>query len=221
MRQKILNFRFSENTDFFVSPKNTIAFNLIQSWPNWNSQISYIYGPSKCGKTLISYLWKKKSNAIFLDEKKLKNFIKNEIDIDEIKNKNWIIDGIDDLIEKNYDEKVLNLVNIILSTKNSFILVTSKNPPKFLSTKIKDLLSRLSSSIVVEVFQPDNELLSKIIEKYLNDRSISISDKSLQYLVLRIERSYEKALDIAKKIDKQSLEAHSKINYKFLKKLID
>ena len=71
------------------------------------------------------------------------------------------------------------------------------------------------------MFQPDNELLSKIIEKYLNDRSISISDKSLQYLVLRIERSYEKALDIAKKIDKQSLEAHSKINYKFLKKLID
>ena len=74
----------------------------------------------------------KKSNAIFLDEKKLKNFIKNEIDIDEIKNRNWIIDGIDDLIEK-YDEKVLNLVNIILSTKNSFILVTSKNPPKFLN----------------------------------------------------------------------------------------
>ena len=71
------------------------------------------------------------------------------------------------------------------------------------------------------MFQPDNELLSKIIEKYLNDRSISISDKSLQYLVLRIERSYEKALDIAKKIDKKSLEAHSKINYKFLKKLID
>ena len=48
--------------------------------------------------------------------------------------------------------------------QNSFILVTSKNPPKFLSTKIKDLLSRLSSSIVVEVFQPDNELLSKIIK---------------------------------------------------------
>ena len=96
--------------------------------------------------------------------------------------------------------------------------MTSKKPPKFLSTKIKDLLSRLSSSTVVEVFQPDNELLCKIIEKYLNDRSVLISKKNLNYLVLRIERSYVQALKIAQKIDEQSLENHSNINYKFLKK---
>ena len=50
---------------------------------------------------------------------------------------------------------------------------------------------------------------------------ISINKKNLDYIILRIERSYEKALEIAKKIDRQSLESHAKINYKFLKKLID
>ena len=218
MKQNILNFKFSKNRDFFVSPKNVIAFNLIQSWPNWNENISYIYGPDKCGKTLITSLWKKKSNAIILDEEKLKSFVKNQIDLDEIKSKNWIIDNLDDYLENDYDEKILNLINIIKTTKDSFILVTSKKPPKFLSTKIKDLLSRLSSSTVVEVFQPDNELLCKIIEKYLNDRSVLISKKNLNYLVLRIERSYVQALKIAQKIDEQSLENHSNINYKFLKK---
>ncbi len=221
MKQNVLKFKFSENRDFFVSPKNSIAFHLINNWPNWNGQIVYIYGPEKCGKTLISSLWKKKSNALFLDEKKLINFIKNDIDLDEVKQKNWIIDDIDNFLKKNYDEKILNLINIILATKDSFVLVTSQTPPKFLNTKIKDLLSRLSSSMVIEVFQPDNELLCKIIEKYLQDRSISISKKSLDYLVLRIERSYQKALEIAKKIDKESLETHSNINYKFLKKFLD
>ena len=166
-------------------------------------------------------MWKKKSNAIILDEEKLKSFVKNQIDLDEIKSKNWIIDNLDDYLENDYDEKILNLINIIKTTKDSFILVTSKKPPKFLSTKIKDLLSRLSSSTVVEVFQPDNELLCKIIEKYLNDRSVLISKKNLNYLVLRIERSYVQALKIAQKIDEQSLENHSNINYKFLKKIID
>ena len=168
---------------------------------------------------MISNLWKKKSGAVFLDESKLKDFTKNGMNIDEIYRKNWIIDNID-LFIQNYDEKILNLINIILAKKVSFILITSKTPPKFLETRIKDLLSRLSSSFVIEVFQPDNDLLCKIIEKYLNERSISISKKSLHYLALRIERSYEQALDIAKKIDDQSLETHSKINYKFLKNLI-
>ena len=76
MRQKILNFRFSENTDFFVSPKNTIAFNLIQSWPNWNSQISYIYGPSKCGKTLIKLFMEKNLMQYFSMKKNLKILLK-------------------------------------------------------------------------------------------------------------------------------------------------
>ena len=221
MKQNILNFKFSQNRDFFISPKNEIAFNMVQKWPNWNSQLIYIYGPDKCGKTLISNLWKKKSKAIFLDEIKLNGFKKNNIDIEDIKNQNWIIDDIEYFIKKGYDEKILNLINIILSVKNSFILITSKIPPKFLSTQIADLLSRLSSSLVIEVFQPDNELLSRIIEKYLNERSISINKKNLDYIILRIERSYEKALEIAKKIDRQSLESHAKINYKFLKKLID
>ena len=221
MKQNILNFKFSQNRDFFISPKNEIAFNMVQKWPNWNSQLIYIYGPHKCGKTLISSLWKKKSKAILLDDIKLNGFIKNNIDIEDIKNQNWIIDDIEYFIKKGYDEKILNLINITLSVKDSFILITSKIPPKFLCTQIADLLSRLSSSLVIEVFQPDNELLSRIIKKYLNERSISINKKSLDYIILRIERSYEKALEVAKKIDKQSLESHAKINYKFLKKLID
>ena len=50
MKQNILNFKFSKNRDFFISPKNEIAFNMVQKWPNWNSQLIYIYGPDKWEK---------------------------------------------------------------------------------------------------------------------------------------------------------------------------
>ena len=50
MKQNVLNFKFSQNRDFFVSPKNEIAFNLIQKWPYWTSQLTYIYGPENAEK---------------------------------------------------------------------------------------------------------------------------------------------------------------------------
>ena len=46
-------------------------------------------------------------------------------------------------------------------------MTSKKVPPKFLNCELKDLSSRLSSSLVVEVNEPDNELLFQIIEKYL------------------------------------------------------
>jgi len=222
MKQEILKFQFLEyNKDFFVSPKNKMAFDYVQKWPRWNSKVTYVYGPEKCGKTLVSQIWAEKSDAIFLDEKILGEFFSNKVHIEDVKNRNWIIDNVEFFFKKKFDEKILNLINIISTSKNSFILVTSKFPPKFLETNIKDLLSRLSSSFVIQVFEPDNELLCKIIKKYLNDRSITISKKSLDFLALRIERSYKTALEIARKIDNLSMESHSTINYNFLRSLID
>ena len=44
-----------------------------------------------------------KKSAVFLDESKLKDFVKNGMNIDEIYRKNWIIDI--DLFIQSYDEK--------------------------------------------------------------------------------------------------------------------
>ena len=221
MQQEILNFKFSNKQNFFVSPKNYLAFNLINSWPNWKNQCSFLYGPKMCGKTTLCNIWKKKSKAFFLDEKKISNFFLKKENYKKIHQYNWIIDDIDLLIGKKNNEKLLNLINILLEERKSFLLMTSKSPPKFLNCELKDLSSRLSSSLVVEVNEPDNELLFQIIEKYLNSRSIKIDKKNIDYLTNRIERSYKNALKIATEIDKRSLEKHSNINYSFLKRIIN
>ena len=87
MKQEILNFQFLEyNKDFFVSPKNKMAFDYVQKWPKWNAKVTYVYGPEKCGKTLFSQMWADKSDAIFLDEKVLGEFASNKVQIEDIKN---------------------------------------------------------------------------------------------------------------------------------------
>ena len=48
---------------------------------------------------------------------------------------------------------------------------------------------------------------------------IKIDKKKIDYLTNRIERSYQFAIKIAKKIDSKSLESHSNISLRFLKKI--
>ena len=65
-------FKFENKKDFYVTSKNSLAFDLIQKWPNWNNQFFFLYGPTKCGKTTICKIWQKKSKAIFLNKKNRK-----------------------------------------------------------------------------------------------------------------------------------------------------
>ena len=222
MKQEILNFKFDNKKDFFVTSKNALAFDLIKRWPHWNNQIFFLYGPSKCGKTSLSKIWQKNSNAYFLTEKKINDIFSGKTDLDSIHDYNWVIDNIDLFIgKKNNDTKVLNLINILQEKKKSYLLMTSRIPPKNLPTKIDDLISRVSVSLVVKVYEPDNLLLAQIIKKYLEEREIQIDKKKLNYLTNRIERSYKFAIRTAKKIDKESMETHSQISLGFLKKILE
>ena len=221
MKQDVFNFKFESNKDFYVTSKNSLAFDLIQKWPNWNNQFFFLYGPTKCGKSTICKIWQKKSNAVLLNTKKIEQFFNNTYLEDFNIQNNWILDNVDMFLKKNNGEKLLNFINIIKEKKKSFFLMTSKVPPRQLSTKINDLLSRVLDSLVVQVHQPDNLLLAKIIKKYLEEREIVIEKKKIDYLTNRIERSYQFAIKIAKKIDSKSLESHSNISFSFLKKILE
>ena len=155
------------------------------------------------------------------------NFLEKLIaqnDLTYIQNHNWIIDDVDYIIsfeDNKYEEKILNLINIIKTSRKNNILMTSRKMPRFLDSSLKDLISRISSATVIEMRDPDEILLKKIIEKYLNERNIQINNESLDYLINRIERSYKSALKFAKQIDIMSLEKKTKINKSFLKSILN
>ncbi len=221
MKQDVFNFKFENKKDFYVTSKNSLAFDLIQKWPNWNNQFFFLYGPTKCGKTTMCKIWQKKSKAIFLNKKNIEQFFSSTYRKDLNVHHNWILDNVDLFLKKKNDEKLLNFINIIKEKKKSFFLMTSDVPPRQLPTKINDLLSRVLDSLVVQVHEPDNLLLAKIIKKYLEEREINIDKKKIDYLTNRIERSYQFAIKIAKKIDSKSLETHSNISFNFLKRILE
>ena len=225
MKQEIIKFNFKfKNNDFYVSNKNELAYKMIKKWPEWPTQVVYIYGSEKCGKSLVCKLWKDISQGIYINTS---NFIEKLIaqnDLTYIQNHNWIIDDVDYIISfegNKYEEKILNFINIIETSGKNNILMTSRKMPRFLDSGLKDLISRISSATVIEMRDPDEILLKKIIEKYLNERNIKINNENLDYLINRIERSYKSALKFAKQIDIMSLEKKTKITKSFLKSILN
>ena len=225
MKQEIIKFNFKfRNNDFYVSNKNELAYKMIKKWPEWPTPIVYIYGSEKCGKSLVCKLWKDLSSSIYINKRNFLEKLIPQNDLLYIKNHNWIIDDVDYIIsfeDNKYEEKILNLVNIIKTSGNKNLLMASRKMPRFLDSSLKDLISRISSSTVIEMRDPDEVLLKKIIEKYLNERNITINKESLDYLINRIERSYKSALKVAKQIDTMSLEKKTKINKFFLRSILN
>lgn len=225
MKQEIIKFNFKfKNNDFYVSNKNELAYKMIKKWPEWPTPVVYIYGSEKCGKSLVCKLWKGLSSGIYINRRNFLEKLIPQNDLLYIKNHNWIIDDVDYIIsfeDNKYEEKILNLINIIKTSEKKNLLMASRKMPRFLNSSLKDLISRISSSTVIEMRDPDEVLLKKIIEKYLNERNIRINKESLDYLINRIERSYKSALKVAKQIDTMSLEKKTKINKFFLKSILN
>ena len=225
MKQEIIKFNFKfKNNDFYVSNKNELAYKMIKKWPEWPTQVVYIYGSEKCGKSLVCKLWKEVSRGIYINKKNFMEKLIAQNDLTYIQDHNWIIDDVDYIISfegNKYEEKILNLINIIKTSGKNNILMTSRKMPRFLDSSLKDLISRISSATVIEMRDPDEILLKKIIEKYLNERNIYINNESLDYLINRIERSYKSALKFAKQIDIMSLEKKTQINKSFLKSILN
>ena len=197
---------------------------MIKKWPEWPTPIVYIYGSEKCGKSLVCKLWKDLSSSIYINKRNFLEKLIPQNDLLYIKNHNWIIDDVDYIIsfeDNKYEEKILNLINIIKTSGKKNLLMASRKMPRFLDSSLKDLTSRISSSTVIEMRDPDEVLLKKIIEKYLNERNITINKESLDYLINRIERSYKSALKVAKQIDTMSLEKKTKINKFFLRSILN
>ena len=88
---------------------------------------------------------------------------------------------------------------------NKYFLITSKKPINLLKFKLQDLISRVNSSIMIGIKLPTDDLISVILAKSFSDKQIKVEKKHIEYIVKRIDRSYEKISQFILTLDKYSL----------------
>ena len=198
--------------DFYVSPSNQEAYDFINSWPKWIKRTANIFGPSGSGKSHLASILKSKTSCLQVNSNELNEniFIKYKT--------------IEALIIENLDEKISEnllfaLWNIALQD-NKYLMITSRKSIVSYKFKLKDLASRISSSLIIGIKLPSDDLISVILAKNFSDKQIKVEKKHIEYIVKRIDRSYEKISQFILILDKYSLKKGSPFSLKLIKEVL-
>jgi len=198
--------------DFYVSPSNQEAYDFINSWPKWIKRTVNIFGPSGSGKSHLASILKSKTSCLQIETKKLSDEI-----FFKFKTKETLI--IENLDRKVSEKLLFSLWNIALQD-NKYLLITSKKPINSFKFKLRDLTSRVTSSFIIGINLPSDDLISVILAKNFSDKQITVEKKHIDYIIQRIDRSYEKISQFILTLDKYSLKKGSPFGLKLIKEVL-
>tara|TARA_Y100000590_G_scaffold48295_1_gene51195 strand:+ start:1570 stop:2229 length:660 start_codon:yes stop_codon:yes gene_type:complete len=213
--QLILKFpehRAYKKEDFYVSPSNEEAFDFISSWPKWIKRIVNIFGPSGSGKSHLASILKTKTKCLEILPKEL-----NENIISEFKTKEVLI--IENFNEKISEKLLFTVWNTALQD-NKYFLINSIKPISSYKFKLPDLTSRAKSSLTIGIKLPSDDLISAILAKNFSDKQINVEEKHINYVIKRIDRSYEKISQFILTLDRYSLKKGSPFGLKLIKEVL-
>ena len=215
LSQTIIKFDYEQNfkdQDFFISNSNKHIFNLLDVWPKWEKNFLNIIGEKFSGKTHIINIFLEKFKGIKISSKKLNNEFLKKIKIYQ----NIFLEDLDEVVDENLLFTLLNIID----QDNKYLIITTKKPITNIEFKLKDLKSRSSNFLLLNIEKPDDELIFALILKNLSDRQISIEKKLIDYVIKRIDRSYSKIFDFIYKIDEISLKKKKSIDLKIIKEAL-
>lgn len=187
--------------DLIVSQSVQGAITMIDQWPNWPSHLVVLAGPTGSGKSHIAHIWQQKSDA------KLVALHNNTDDlVDLVKTTPVLIENIDQLLASSQADET-QLFHLLNAAKEagSFVLMTARSWPASWQVGLPDLASRIKAATIVEISEPDENLLTQVIFKLFADRQVEIDEKTVNYLVMRMERSLAVASNIVEAMDELAL----------------
>lgn len=206
--QLALNLHYAEDygpEQFVVSDVNQEAFAWVNRWPHWPHKFLSIYGTAGAGKTHLAHVWT--AQPLWLSNSHY------NLSPDTVLQMSSCF-----IMDQPYcaDTWLLHFYNLCLENQRS-VLMTSLTPPSQWPVALADLKSRLATIPAIEIREPDDQLLLKIIHKLFRDRGVIISDLQAQYLMNRVERSVSHLKHLVQEIDAVALASKKPITNRLIK----
>ncbi|WEK48634.1 MAG: DnaA/Hda family protein [Candidatus Kaistia colombiensis] len=186
--------------DFIVGRANQPAVALIDRFPDWPNPVALLVGPVGSGKTHLGQIWKAATGAVEIAARDLAT-----AGLDELVHANPVL--VEDLHDEGVSQPALfHLFNLVRERRASALL-TSRKPLHALNFDLPDLASRLRAALPVELQEPDDELLARVIVKLFADRQVTVDPAVIDFISHRMERSLGAANRLVDLLDHEALAA--------------
>ncbi|MBN9670064.1 DnaA/Hda family protein [Roseibium aggregatum] len=189
--------------DYLVGGSNKAAFELLERWPDWPSPVVVLAGPVGSGKTHLVRAFQDETGAAVVSAPDL-----TETAVEPLVAAPAV--AVEDAHLGVSDTALFHLLNASRQAGKT-VLVTSRTWPAAWKIALPDLISRLRAATPVEILEPDDDLLRRVLVKLFADRQIAVDQGVVDYLVVRMERSLEVAMRAVEAIDREALAGSGKI----------
>jgi chromosomal replication initiation ATPase DnaA len=192
LRLKLDNAAPYRREDYLASPSTSEALTLLDRWPNWRGGALALVGPAGSGKTHLATAWADRVGARIVGPEGA-----GAAELVELEGAPVLLEDAD---RPGLGEALFHLINMA-ARPGGGLLLTARTPPKAWPAALPDLRSRLNALPVAVLAEPDDAVLSALIDKFFRERNIRPPEDLLPYLVRRIERSAAMARDIVIRLD--------------------
>lgn len=190
--------------DYLVGASNRAAFELLTRWPDWPAPVVVLAGPVGAGKTHLVNAFRDETGAKVISAVDL-----SEAAVAELAAAPAAV--VEDAHKGLSETALFHLLNAARQAGKT-VLITSRTWPASWKITLPDLVSRLRAATPVEIEEPDDDFLRRVLVKLFADRQIAVDQGVVDYLVVRMERSLEVAMRAVEAIDQEALAGRVKIS---------
>lgn len=207
----------SERDNLAEGPANQTAVSIVDAWPDWPGQTLLIAGPTGSGKSHLASIWADRAEARMFTATDLGDNLETIVEVAGVGG-NLVIE---DIVQEGLAETALFHVLNAVREGGAYCLMTSRGWPAQWEIGLEDLKSRLRAMQTVELGEPDDDLLKKVMVKLFADRQLNVDMKVVNYCVLRMERSLESANRLVELIDTEALARRAPVTRRMASDALD
>jgi len=187
-----------DRADFLEGAANIEAVTLVDRWPDWPARPVLLVGPPGSGKSHLIGIWRQASGARIAKASDL-----TAADAEALVASGAV--GIEDLQDGPIDEAALFHLLNLAAVQKAAVMLTSRVPGPQIPLALPDLMSRLRAALPVTLSAPDDDLLRRVLIKLFADRQLTVERGVVDYIVARMERSFDAANRIVAALDHEAL----------------
>lgn len=181
--------------DLAITEANRVAIETIRKWPQWQSETLCLVGPAQSGLGVTARLWAKEARAIELSARAFDQM--HMTAVEALSDQNCVIDLADQVMN---EQGLLTLFNFVRS-KGKRLLLTARAHGSTWPCQSADLKSRLEAMPVAEIYPPDEDMIKARLLASCKGRYIKLGKAAINYLAIRLPRSYEAIEDYIARLD--------------------